>query len=71
VVSTSLGAEGLDIRGGENIAIADSPQDFAEQCLALLEDADRGRRMAANAWENIAACYSWEVVSSKFEQLLG
>lgn len=70
VVSTLVGAEGLDIRDGENIAIADSPQEFAERCLALLGDAGARRRMAATAWEMIAACYSWEVVSSKFEQLL-
>jgi glycosyltransferase involved in cell wall biosynthesis len=70
VVSTSVGAEGLDIRDGDNIAIADSPQEFAERCVALLDDSGARQRMAANAWETIAACYSWEVVSSKFEQLL-
>ena len=70
VVSTSVGAEGLDIRAGENIAIADSPQEFAEACIMLLDDARARQSMAANAWETIAACYSWEVVSSQFEQLL-
>ena len=70
VVSTSIGAEGLDIRDGENIAIADSPADFARACLALLDDAEARRRMAATAWETIAACYSWEVVARKFEQFL-
>jgi glycosyltransferase involved in cell wall biosynthesis len=70
VVSTTVGAEGLDIRGGENIAIADSAQDFAHACLELLADGDARRRMARNAWETIAACYSWEVVSSRFEKLL-
>jgi glycosyltransferase involved in cell wall biosynthesis len=70
VVSTAVGAEGLDICNGQNIAVADSPQEFAERCLQLLDDAGARRRMAANAWEQIAACYSWEVVSSKFEQLL-
>jgi glycosyltransferase involved in cell wall biosynthesis len=70
VVSTSVGAEGLDIRDGENIAIADSPQQFAQACLELLDDSSARQRMAANAWEMIAACYSWEVVSSQFEKLL-
>jgi glycosyltransferase involved in cell wall biosynthesis len=70
VVSTSVGAEGLDIRNHENIAIADAPEEFAERCVALLDDAGARLRMAANAWETVAACYSWEVVSRKFEQLL-
>jgi polysaccharide biosynthesis protein PslH len=70
VVSTSMGAEGLDIRDGENIAIADSAPEFAQACLALLDDAGARGRMAATAREMIAACYSWEVVARKFEQLL-
>jgi glycosyltransferase involved in cell wall biosynthesis len=70
VVSTSLGAEGLDVRDGENIALADSPAQFAEACLALLGDSGARRRMASNAWEMVAACYSWEVVSRQFEKLL-
>jgi polysaccharide biosynthesis protein PslH len=70
VVSTSVGAEGLDIRDGENIRIADSPENFAAACLQLLDHPNARRRMAAAAWERIAACYSWEVVARKFEQLL-
>ena len=70
VVSTSVGAEGLDVRDGENIAIADSPRHFAERCLALLDDSRERQRMAANAWEMVSACYSWEVISRKFERLL-
>ena len=39
VVSTAIGAEGLDVAHGENIFLADSPRDFADRCLALLESA--------------------------------
>jgi len=70
VVSTSVGAEGLDVRDGENIAIADSPEQFAQACLALLDDAVARQQLATNAWEMVSACYSWEVVSRKFEKLL-
>ncbi len=70
VVSTTIGAEGLDVRDGENIALADSPEAFAERCLALLEDAEARRKQAQAAWEMVAACYSWEVVARKFEQFL-
>jgi glycosyltransferase involved in cell wall biosynthesis len=70
VVSTSVGAEGLDVRDGENIAIADSPDAFAERCVALLSDAEARRKQSQAAWEMVSACYSWEVISRKFEQLL-
>jgi glycosyltransferase involved in cell wall biosynthesis len=70
VVSTSVGAEGLDVCDGENIAIADSPEAFAERCLALLSDGEARRKQCQAAWEMVSACYSWEVISRKFEQLL-
>ena len=70
VVSTSVGAEGLDVRDGENIQIADSPEAFAERCIALLSAADARRKQSQAAWEMVSACYSWEVISRKFEQLL-
>ena len=70
VVSTSVGAEGLDIRNGEDIHIADSPADFAERCLALLDDPAARSRMADVAFSIVASRYSWEIVSRKFEELL-
>ena len=70
VVSTTIGAEGLDVRDGENIALADSPEDFAERCLALLEYAKARQQQARTAWEMVSACYSWEAVSRKLELLL-
>src|SRR3981081_1862320 len=35
VVSTTVGAEGLDVCNGENIHIADLPAEFAECCVTL------------------------------------
>jgi polysaccharide biosynthesis protein PslH len=70
VVSTTVGAEGLDVRDGENIALADSPQAFAERCLALLGCAEARRKQAQAAWEMVSACYSWEAAARKFELLL-
>ena len=70
VVSTSIGAEGLDIRNGEDIHIADTAAEFAERCLALLDDAAARARMADVAFSIVASRYSWEIVSLKFEELL-
>jgi len=70
VVSTSIGAEGLDVRHGENILIADSPQDFADACSALLDDSAARLRLSTAAWEMVSCRCSWDVVSSVFEQLL-
>lgn len=70
VVSTTIGAEGLDVRNGEDIHIADSPVDFAARCVELLNDTVAHRRMADTAMEMVRSRYSWEIVSRKFEDLL-
>jgi glycosyltransferase involved in cell wall biosynthesis len=70
VVSTSIGAEGLDIHNGKNILIADSPQEFADRCLELLSNPAASQQMAAAAWEMVSENYSWEIVAKRFEELL-
>ncbi len=71
VVSTSVGAEGLDVRDGENIRDRRFAAGFCRTLPGIARvTAGARRRMAANAWEMVSACYSWEVVSRKFEQLL-
>jgi glycosyltransferase involved in cell wall biosynthesis len=70
VVSTAIGAEGLDVTDGENIYIADSPELFAERCLALLDSAAERERMSAAAWNLVASKYSWDVAARSMERLL-
>jgi glycosyltransferase involved in cell wall biosynthesis len=70
VISTAIGAEGLDVTDGENIYLADTPQNFATRCLALLEsDADR-QRLSANAWNLVSSSYSWDAATRGMESLL-
>ncbi|HZQ51708.1 MAG TPA: glycosyltransferase [Bryobacteraceae bacterium] len=70
VVSTTIGAEGLPVRHGEEIRIADAPDRFAEECLRLLEDAEERRRMSAAGLDLIHSKFSWEQVTRQFEQSL-
>jgi polysaccharide biosynthesis protein PslH len=70
VVSTAIGAEGLDVAHGQNISIADSPCDFAESCLSLLDNPAERERLANSAWNLVASKYSWEVVARGMERLL-
>ncbi len=70
VVSTSVGAEGLPVSDGENIVLADEPRQFAEACLSLLEDSDKRRRLAAQAWDRVASHYSWGQAAECFARIL-
>lgn len=46
VVSTSAGAEGLEVTAGRHLLIADSPGDFAACCGRLMRDPALGRQLA-------------------------
>lgn len=59
VVSTSVGAEGLDIHPGEDILIADDPGAFADSVLRLLSDPMLWNRLSAKGRE-LARRYDWK-----------
>lgn len=70
VVSTTIGAEGLEVTSPDNIRLADTPAAFAENCLEFLEDAQERERTAVSAWELVKTRFSWEEVTKRFEQAL-
>ena len=49
VVSTSAGAEGLEVTAGRHLLIADSRSDFAACCGRLMRDPALGRQLAGQA----------------------
>lgn len=70
VLATSVGAEGLAGKDGQHIAIADTPEAFAERCLELLEDPGRNRELSAAALRLVTEKFSWEQVGRHFESIL-
>jgi glycosyltransferase involved in cell wall biosynthesis len=70
VVSTSKGAEGLEVTHGEDILIADTPAEFADAVLRLLDDRALRARLAANGRRLVESRYGWKVIGEKLDQLL-
>jgi len=70
VVSTSIGAEGLAV-GPEHIRLADTPENFADACLDLLDHPEQRERMSNAAWDLVSSCFSWERVTGQFERIIG
>jgi glycosyltransferase involved in cell wall biosynthesis len=58
VVSTRIGAEGLDFVDGEEILLADDPARFAEAVAGLLGDSARRRRIGGAARRRVEQAYS-------------
>jgi glycosyltransferase involved in cell wall biosynthesis len=70
VVSTAVGAEGLDVNPPHEIRIADSAPDFAARCIELLDNEAARVGMAGRAREMVAANFSWRRVAERFAQVL-
>jgi glycosyltransferase involved in cell wall biosynthesis len=69
VVSTSVGAEGLDVHHGQDIVLSDDPVAFAGAVTALLQDVELRRRYERAA-AALAAKYDWTAIGDKFGQVL-
>jgi polysaccharide biosynthesis protein PslH len=66
VVSTSLGAEGIEITDGENILIRDDPEAFSDGIVQILQDAEFRDRLGMNARKLVEEKYSWPKVAGGF-----
>lgn len=62
VVSTSVGCEGLEARDGWNILIRDTPEQFANAVMRVLEDPRLRDHLGKNARLTAERTYSWEVI---------
>jgi sugar transferase (PEP-CTERM/EpsH1 system associated) len=65
VVSTTVGAEGLDLTAGEDIVLADEPQDFADRVVELLENDDRRASIERAARATVERRYSWSAIAPR------
>jgi sugar transferase (PEP-CTERM/EpsH1 system associated) len=70
VVSTSIGAEGLPVTGGEDILLADQPEAFAERVVGLLQDSAERRRIGQAARHLVEKDYSWASVAKHLAAVL-
>lgn len=77
IVSTSLGVEGIDVRNGEEMLIADAPEEFAAAVLRLLAEATETdaavpvrRLLGAQGRRFVEAHYGWEQIIPRLEAVL-
>lgn len=70
VVSTTLGAEGLEIAHGKNILIADTPSDFAQAVISLLENKSYAQNLAKNCKELVQEKYTLPILVQQGRKIL-
>ena len=70
VVSTAVGAEGLPVRHGEHLLLADEPAAFATAVVRLLRDADARGRLESAARALVVEQYDWSAVADELDRAL-
>ena len=69
MVSTTVGCEGIGVRDGEHLLVADSAEEFAGAILRLLGDPELGKRLGAAGRQFVEDEYSWESAGQRLETL--
>ena len=69
VVATSLAVEGMALKNGDDILVADEPEDFARAMVELYESEDLWNRISENGIKKTRALYSTDTARKKLELL--
>jgi glycosyltransferase involved in cell wall biosynthesis len=69
VVTTTIGCEGISVRHGENVLVADTPDAFAQAIIQLLRDPTAADQLAraGRAW--VETAYNWRTVYRAFDAI--
>lgn len=70
VVSTSVGAEGLEVADGVNVRLADSPEKIAEEILDLLDDEPARRKLGDEGRNLVESRYGWDQLARRLDDFL-
>ena len=68
VISTSVGAFGLQVTDQKNILLADTPGEFAAACIRLLEEPCLGAKLAEGGWQLLSMKYTWDQIRPSVER---
>jgi sugar transferase (PEP-CTERM/EpsH1 system associated) len=69
VISTTIGAEGLAVRNGEELLIADEPQSFARAVISVLQERAFAEQLGRAAREVVCEQFSWQRAAAAFGQV--
>jgi glycosyltransferase involved in cell wall biosynthesis len=70
VVSTTVGAEGLDVVPGTHLMTADDPRGFADAVIALFRNVERRRQLECAGRALVVGRYDWSAVAASLEDAL-
>jgi polysaccharide biosynthesis protein PslH len=66
IVSTTIGAEGLPVRDGLDLLLADTPEDFANAVVRLLSDHEFATTLGTRAGTLVREQFGWDKAAESF-----
>jgi polysaccharide biosynthesis protein PslH len=70
VVTTAIGAEGLNLASGDSCLIADSTREFAESMISILRNRDLGTRLAQKGYRIFSRDYSFAANAERLRDIV-
>jgi glycosyltransferase involved in cell wall biosynthesis len=68
IVSTRIGAEGLDVHDDVDLLLADTAEDFAAQVVRVLDDPSLAQHLGEAARHRAESQYSWHDAVDRLER---
>ncbi len=70
VISSEEAAPGVDAVAGESLLVADTPQEYCDAILRLLNDPEERNRISVAGRQRVLTCHSWEASMEKLDGLI-
>jgi polysaccharide biosynthesis protein PslH len=69
VVTTGLGAEGLEAKNGLHLLSSDSPSELADFVFNLTQDHSLYKKITLNARKFVESNYDWKIIAKKLDEV--
>jgi glycosyltransferase involved in cell wall biosynthesis len=69
IISTTLGAEGLDVHNDQDILIADTNKELSEAIISLTNDSERRNRLSVGGRALVSARYDWSTLGESLLEI--
>jgi len=70
VVSTAIGAEGLNLVDGESVLLADDPKKFSSHVVQLLQNPGLAHKISKGGYAHVCRYFSWNDIGEKLNHVL-
>ena len=69
IVSTTIGAEGLPVKDGAELLLADTTEELAEAVIRVLKDKNLATSLGSRAANTVRQNFGWERVAQSFADI--